>query len=423
MITLLHCHLALNSRNMRRTFILLSFLLFPIIGNAQEVLKIENWTVGLGLGYHTNAMRFPELNKELYPLRKNSHSAVFSMYAEYPFYRQFSARAEMAFLGRGGTLRMSGLPSAASGQYRLKTTYWDFRFPVTYDILKSNYKIRPYVYAAPVVSFAIAGAIDMQTKTAGGKLKDYHLDLTRANMAAAHFAVAAGAGARYPIEIAGMTFYVGLEAGYELGLTDTYSKKEKQGESISINGVNKNVAGPRKHSGFELKATASIPLSVFKKKEKKPVVVQQIISEPVITPQQIPVLEPSCYSIDEILELIQAGKNVVGKTICAIDAVNFDTGKSVIKDSFKHYLDRLATILIETGMAVEVKGHTDSVGERNFNLKLSKDRALAVVNYLIKNGVSKDSITYSYYGMSKPLTTNDTEEGRKLNRRVEFQIQ
>ena len=73
-------------------------------------------------------------------------------------------------------------------------------------------------------------------------------------------------------------------------------------------------------------------------------------------------------------------------------------------------------------MKVEVKGHTDNVGSEEFNMKLSKDRAEAVVKRLVKKGVQRSNLSYSYYGMSRPLTDNDTEEGRKLNRRVEFEI-
>ena len=71
---------------------------------------------------------------------------------------------------------------------------------------------------------------------------------------------------------------------------------------------------------------------------------------------------------------------------------------------------------------IKVKGHTDNRGTADFNMKLSNDRAKAVVDYLIKRGVSPSKLTYEGYGMSLPLTDNDTEEGRSLNRRVEFEI-
>ena len=79
--------------------------------------------------------------------------------------------------------------------------------------------------------------------------------------------------------------------------------------------------------------------------------------------------------------------------------------------------------MIQQGnLKMEIKGHTDNVGNKDFNLELSKKRAMAVYSYLIKKGVNPDRLSYSYYGMSKPITSNDTEEGRKINRRVEFEI-
>ena len=120
--------------------------------------------------------------------------------------------------------------------------------------------------------------------------------------------------------------------------------------------------------------------------------------------------------------MVDRSESVVGKTICAIDVINFDFAKSNIKMESFEYLDKIAAILIKTQVRVEVKGHTDNVGSEEVNMKLSKERAKAVVNYLVRKGVGKDKISYSYYGMSEPLTTNDTEEGRTMNRRVEFEI-
>ena len=133
-------------------------------------------------------------------------------------------------------------------------------------------------------------------------------------------------------------------------------------------------------------------------------------------------LEKPCYTLEEIKLMIAEGKSVKGKTICAINEINFDFEKSTIKDESKPYLDQLAHVLKEIDMDVEVKGHTDDKGSDEFNMRLSKDRALAVVNYLMEKGVSKDRISYSYYGERLPITANSTPEGRQQNRRVEFEL-
>ena len=178
--------------------------------------------------------------------------------------------------------------------------------------------------------------------------------------------------------------------------------------------------GSRKFSGFEIKATLGVPFSVFKKKAAPapaPVAVT-----PAPRPRPVVVKEKPCYTLEEINDMMVRGESVEGKTICAIDAINFDFGKSTIKSESHDYLNQLATTLIRTNAKIEVKGHTDNVGTEEFNMKLSKDRAKAVMDYLINRGVDKNKLTYSYYGMSRPLTTNDTEEGRTMNRRVEFEI-
>ena len=164
-------------------------------------------------------------------------------------------------------------------------------------------------------------------------------------------------------------------------------------------------------------------MAIFKRK-KAPVkpVEYKIVEKPVIIEQPEIKLEKPCYSLEEIKLMIAEGKSVKGKTICAINEINFDFDKSTIKEESKPYLDQLAHVLAEIDMEVEVKGHTDDKGSDEFNMRLSKDRALAVVNYLIEKGVSKDRISYSYYGERLPLTTNSTPEGRQQNRRVEFEL-
>ena len=175
--------------------------------------------------------------------------------------------------------------------------------------------------------------------------------------------------------------------------------------------------------------TIGIPLG---KKKSRPAYVAPVVHKVEPTPvaqetETVPVVEEKaqekpCYSLEEISAMMSSGENVYGKTFCAVDAIQFEFGNSTIKRSSYAYLDKLAKILKETGMKVEVKGHTDNVGTEDFNMKLSKERAKGVVNYLVKNGVPTSQLTYSFYGMSQPLADNDTEDGRKLNRRVEFEI-
>ncbi|MCK4549099.1 MAG: OmpA family protein [Candidatus Krumholzibacteria bacterium] len=103
----------------------------------------------------------------------------------------------------------------------------------------------------------------------------------------------------------------------------------------------------------------------------------------------------------------------------------FDVGKDDLKPESKEILDKIGEVLSEWPEAeVEIGGHTDSSGSESFNQKLSEDRAKSVRAYLLKNFPKLDPefLKSAGYGESQPIASNDTEEGKKENRRVEFKI-
>ncbi|MBP6392594.1 MAG: OmpA family protein, partial [Flavobacteriales bacterium] len=73
-------------------------------------------------------------------------------------------------------------------------------------------------------------------------------------------------------------------------------------------------------------------------------------------------------------------------------------------------------------MRIEIHAHTDDQGSDAYNIRLSNDRAKAVVDHLIKEKVDTDRLTWKGYGKSRPVADNATEEGRARNRRVEFTV-
>ena len=86
-------------------------------------------------------------------------------------------------------------------------------------------------------------------------------------------------------------------------------------------------------------------------------------------------------------------------------------------------LEKLKQLLTENPkMAIEIGGHTDNVGGPEANITLSENRAFAVYDYLVKNGIASDRLTYKGYGETKPIDANATDEGRQNNRRTEFII-
>lgn len=112
----------------------------------------------------------------------------------------------------------------------------------------------------------------------------------------------------------------------------------------------------------------------------------------------------------------------VGSTI-RLNNIFFDVAKATLRAESYPELDRLAGLMTQNGkMQIELSGHTDNVGSDDANLKLSADRAKSVTDYLVSLGITAERIVAKGYGETKPLTTNDTDEGRQLNRRVEFTI-
>lgn len=107
----------------------------------------------------------------------------------------------------------------------------------------------------------------------------------------------------------------------------------------------------------------------------------------------------------------------------AINNLLFETGSDVLMESSLPELKRIAVFVQTYGYRVRLAGHTDNVGAAESNMNLSKARAEAVKRQLIAFGCNAEHISSFGYGDTKPVSTNETEEGRQLNRRVEITIQ
>ena len=101
--------------------------------------------------------------------------------------------------------------------------------------------------------------------------------------------------------------------------------------------------------------------------------------------------------------------------------ITFDFNKATLRADSEGSLQRILTVLQgDAALALEVQGHTDNVGGDDYNLKLSQERADAVKTWLVGHGVPATRITTRGYGRQQPVATNDTDEGRARNRRVEL---
>ena len=139
-----------------------------------------------------------------------------------------------------------------------------------------------------------------------------------------------------------------------------------------------------------------------------------IISASGYVPKKV-IVEGSSDERKIVLDRIQKGKGFV------VENIYFEFNEAYLKAESLDIIDKLIAIMKKnTELKIEVRGHTDAVGDKVYNQKLSERRADAVVEYMIKNGISPERLRSTGYGQTRPIASNKTEEGRKKNRRTEF---
>ena len=106
-----------------------------------------------------------------------------------------------------------------------------------------------------------------------------------------------------------------------------------------------------------------------------------------------------------------------------LDNCTFETGKATLQPEAFTVLDELVAYLNrKDDQRIEIGGHTDNVGKAAINIKLSMDRATAVMDYLILKGISPERLRAKGYGMTEPMEENTTAQGRAQNRRTEVKV-
>ncbi|MEQ9373948.1 MAG: OmpA family protein [Imperialibacter sp.] len=109
--------------------------------------------------------------------------------------------------------------------------------------------------------------------------------------------------------------------------------------------------------------------------------------------------------------------------VVRLNNIFFDVDKFTFKKEATPELNRFVKLLTDqSGLRIEISGHTDNTGSADYNMKLSANRAKAVYDYLVKQGIDAGRLAFKGYGLTKPTADNNTADGRQLNRRVEFLI-
>ena len=127
------------------------------------------------------------------------------------------------------------------------------------------------------------------------------------------------------------------------------------------------------------------------------------------------------FSLNIDLQPISVDSAVISGKPIVLRNVFFEVGSAELRPESATELDRLVTLLTEyPSLRIQIAGHTDNVGDDRSNLTLSENRALSVLNYLVKKGVATARLRSKGFGETQPVETNDTPEGRGRNRRTEF---
>ena len=110
-------------------------------------------------------------------------------------------------------------------------------------------------------------------------------------------------------------------------------------------------------------------------------------------------------------------------SVIVLSDVLFETNSYLLNEQLYPKLDSIAGYLQKRIKSqVTISGHTDNTGKESYNLNLSSQRAEAVAEYFLDKGVNPERVNFEGYGSAKPITSNNTQEGRRKNRRVEIWI-
>jgi outer membrane protein OmpA-like peptidoglycan-associated protein len=136
----------------------------------------------------------------------------------------------------------------------------------------------------------------------------------------------------------------------------------------------------------------------------------------------INIIEKEAMEQDVVADASSMAKSIKETGKVAVYGIYFDSGKSTLKPESLPTLQEIAKLMkADPALKLYVVGHTDNTGSFDANLKLSMERATEVVNALVsRHGVNAASLKAYGDGPTAPVASNDTEEGKALNRRVEL---
>ncbi len=182
--------------------------------------------------------------------------------------------------------------------------------------------------------------------------------------------------------------------------------------SVSVDGRDVVLSGPAN----SVQVSAATQQLVASLEGVRSVSVRAIDTQPdasTVSPTQAPPAQEATAAKTESQSKID--------TLLQQDVVEFDPSSAQLTAYGRAVLDQVAPVLLASpALNCEIQGHTDSQGSAEANQNLSYRRAIATKNYLVNKGVAAERLTTVGYGDTKPIASNDTAEGRRQNRRINF---
>lgn len=407
---------------MKKVILTISIICCTLMGawvSAQETDSDKgHFVVGARAGIDIFNMRYSSSDLDIYRHHYGVREQL-GVFAGYDYiWKGLATRVDLLYSPRGVRLTWRDI------NYKLRSYYFDIRIPITYTFLRDK-MIQPYVVLAPNVNFVLGGNISYYSAYNYSYTK-----FSKANFRPVDFSLYFGAGVKVPIEAGNQKLYVGGEFGYNLGFVNTFSGMELANIAQALNLPMYDVNGTRKNGGFELALTVAWQIP---NKDHTPVVKEEPV--PVPAPEPEPVVEEpkpenvieykakECYSVEEMKAFMTLNMPIDDKRICMFD-MKFEFASAVLKKESEKQLDKFVELYQNfPNMKLQINGHTDNVGSEEYNQKLSEDRARSVYEYFLKKGIPASSMTTRGFGLKYPIDTNETDEGRAKNRRVEVDIQ
>lgn len=389
-------------------FTVLTIILFTVfsINGLSQTSSTNSWFFGGKAGTNFATMKY---TGDIYPYEtKLFPRLMVGLFVEKNITSDFSIRPELLYIQRGVDIEDLGVA------YTLKANYLDIRIPFIYSFnsLRRSMGFIPYLMVSPNLGFVVGGNIENQGYTA---------DINKADIKSNDIGLAPGLGVKFPMRIGDTKFYFGIEAQYNFGLTNNFGSGNNFNRTTACGTV-----GERKNQGIELAVTISVPLGKSSDKivysDRSDKGYKNRIDTLYRDLVKVSYVDKPCYEAKEIVSFLKQGIDIHNKNICIYD-IQYDINKSELNASSKRKVDDIVLLMKNMPeFVVKINGHTDNKGTKQYNQELSEKRAKVVYDYMIKRGIDKNRLSYEGFGLERPIATNDTEEGRSQNRRVEFEI-